>query len=57
MNNLIYQSSAAGAMTKYNGVPAASHPGCYGIEGHLANADSWGSYFYYGGSGKNGTCP
>ncbi|TVU11234.1 hypothetical protein EJB05_44807 [Eragrostis curvula] len=33
----------------------ADHPGCYGIQGG-SNA-YWGSYFYYGGPGRNVRCP
>ncbi|MQL72592.1 hypothetical protein Taro_004917 [Colocasia esculenta] len=32
----------------------ADHPGCYDIRGGINNV--WGSYFYYGGPGKNMRC-
>nr|AAF17666.1 F20B24.18 [Arabidopsis thaliana] len=33
----------------------ADHPNCYDIQGGSNRA--WGSYFYYGGPGKNPKCP
>ncbi|KAF6982913.1 hypothetical protein CFC21_001237 [Triticum aestivum] len=33
----------------------ADHPGCYDIAGGQGGA--WGSYFYYGGPGRNVRCP
>ncbi|KAL6639879.1 hypothetical protein ACP70R_022474 [Stipagrostis hirtigluma subsp. patula] len=33
----------------------ADHPGCYGIQG--GSNGYWGSYFYYGGPGRNVKCP
>ena len=57
MNNLEYQSSTGGGMSKYDGSAWASHPKCYGVEGHFDNTGSWGSYFWWGGSGKNSQCP
>ncbi|CAN6164014.1 unnamed protein product [Urochloa humidicola] len=44
-----------------NLIPAASlklladHPGCYNIQG--GSNSYWGSYFYYGGPGRNVKCP
>ncbi|CAN6195191.1 unnamed protein product [Urochloa humidicola] len=44
-----------------NLIPAASlklladHPGCYDIQG--GSNSYWGSYFYYGGPGRNVKCP
>jgi hypothetical protein len=57
MNNLRYQSGTDGGMSKYQGSASASHPSCYGVDGHFNNTDSWGSYFWWGGSGKNAQCP
>ena len=57
MNNLLYQSSTGGGMTTYNGTSWASHPSCYNLETHFTNTGSWGSYFWWGGSGKNAQCP
>jgi Neprosin len=57
MNNLLYQSTTGGAMSPYNGASWASHPSCYNLETHFNNADSWGSYFWWGGSGRNAQCP
>ncbi len=58
MSNLVYQSSMAGAMARYNpGTVYASHPQCYAIDGHFANTGSWGPYFWWGGSGRNSQCP
>jgi hypothetical protein len=33
----------------------ADHPGCYDIVGGSGGA--WGTYFYYGGPGRNVRCP
>lgn len=58
MSNLRYQSSTGGGTSKYDGGSGwESHPSCYGLETHFANTDSWGSYFWWGGSGKNANCP
>jgi hypothetical protein len=59
MSNLRYQTSTgfSGAMKTYHPTTWASHPKCYGVEGHFDNTDSWGSYFWWGGSGKNAQCP
>lgn len=58
MSNLAYQSGTNGQMARYNpGSVYASHPKCYGIEGHFDNTGSWGPYFWWGGSGKNSQCP
>jgi Neprosin len=57
MNNLRYQSGTGGAMSTYSAGASASHPNCYGVEGHFNNTGSWGSYFWWGGSGKNSQCP
>ncbi|MBJ8346865.1 neprosin family prolyl endopeptidase [Antrihabitans sp. YC2-6] len=53
MRNLKYQASRTGAMNRYEPVTWESHPLAYGVEGHFDNTDSWGSYFWWGGSGKN----
>jgi hypothetical protein len=58
MNRLYYQSSPGGALSRYNPSSAyATHPLCYGIEGHFNNTDDWGPYFWWGGSGRNSGCP
>ncbi len=57
MSNLRYQSSSAGGTSKYQGTAWASHPHCYGVEEHFSNTGGWGSYFWWGGSGKNSQCP
>ncbi len=57
MNNLQYQSSTGGSMSTYNGSAWASDPNCYGVDEHFKNTGSWGSYFWWGGSGKNPSCP
>jgi hypothetical protein len=44
-------------MTRYVGSEYESHPNCYAIEGHFNNTGSWGSYFWWGGSGRNSSCP
>jgi hypothetical protein len=58
MSNLAHQSGTDGGMSRYS--PSSvygSHPGCYTIEGHFDNTGSWGSYFWWGGSGRNSQCP
>lgn len=57
MNNLRYQSTSGGAMTDYNGSAASEFPACYGIESHMRSGGNWGSYFWWGGSGRNANCP
>jgi Neprosin len=58
MSNLAYQSGTGGSMSRYDpGSVYATHPKCYGIEGHFSNTWSWGPYFWWGGSGKNAQCP
>lgn len=57
MSNLRYQSTAKGAMARYKGNAWASNPMCYAVEEHFSNTDSWGSYLWWGGSGKNSQCP
>ena len=53
MRNLTYQVTPDGRMERYNPVAWESDPTCYGIDGFFDNTDNWGSYFYYGGPGKN----
>jgi len=56
MSNLRYRS--ADGMRRYDPQSAwATHPDCYDIEGHFDNTGSWGSYFWWGGSGRNSGCP
>jgi hypothetical protein len=58
MNDVLYQSDTAGSMHDY--APAsgwATRPGCYNIENHFASGTTWGSYFWWGGPGKNQNCP
>jgi hypothetical protein len=57
MNNLRYQSTTSGAMSDYNGSAASEYPACYGIDAHMQSGSSWGSYFWWGGSGRNANCP
>ena len=57
MNNLRYQSATNGTMTDYNGTGVAPMPNCYDIETHMNSGTSWGSYFWWGGSGRNSGCP
>ena len=57
MNNLRYQSSTGGGMSRYKGTGWATHPSCYDVETHFDNTDNWGSYFWWGGSGRNSQCP
>jgi Neprosin len=51
MMALRFQSSAAGAMSRYSGSTWESNPTEYGIEEHFANTGSWGSYAWVGGPG------
>ncbi|MEU5367289.1 neprosin family prolyl endopeptidase [Streptomyces sp. NPDC005925] len=58
MNNLLYQSDTLGTMLPYRGLAWSSHPNCYTLEDHFASEDpSWGSYCWWGGSGRNSSCP
>jgi len=57
MSNLRYQSSTDGGMSRYEGTTWESHPKCYAIEDHFDNDGDWGSYFWWGGSGRNSACP
>lgn len=57
MNNLLYQSDVNGTMRRYAGSAWASHPKCYGVEEHFSFVGSWGSHFWWGGSGRNAQCP
>lgn len=58
MSNVDYQSDTAGTMHDYPPASAsATRPGCYGIDSDFASGSSWGSYFWWGGPGKNKNCP
>jgi hypothetical protein len=58
MNNLYYQSSISGTLSWYNpGFIHSTNDRCYSIVGHFDNTDSWGPYFWWGGSGRNTGCP
>lgn len=58
MSHLYYQSSASGALSRYNPSSVyATDELCYDIEGHFDNTGSWGPYFWWGGSGRNSGCP
>ncbi|MFD0267462.1 hypothetical protein ACFVGY_12815 [Streptomyces sp. NPDC127106] len=36
----------------------SSHPNCYTLEDHFPSGDaSWGAYCWWGGSGRNSSCP
>lgn len=57
MRALRYQSSTGGSMSRYDpGTVWKNDRECYDIEGHFDNTGSWGSYFWWGGSGKNSKC-
>lgn len=57
MRLLAYQVSPDGRMTRYNATAWESHPLCYGVQAHFNDPGSWGSYFWWGGSGRNSGCP
>lgn len=57
MSNLRYQSSPRGGMRDLKGNSTARYPDCYDIETHMESGTDWGSYFWWGGSGKNSGCP
>jgi hypothetical protein len=57
MNNLHYQSSPDGALTRFQGVPFESHPLCYGLAADFGHTGTWGPHFWWGGSGRNASCP
>jgi hypothetical protein len=57
MNQLAVQTSPAGTLTKYSPQTVyATNSACYGMVGNFQNTGSWGPYFYWGGTGKNGWC-
>ena len=47
----------SGGMTDCNGSASSEYPDCYGIESHMQSGTNWGSYFWWGGSGRNANCP
>jgi hypothetical protein len=58
MSNVRYQSDANGGMHDYPPASAwASRSGCYDVESHFGSGGSWGSFFWWGGPGKNPNCP
>jgi Neprosin len=58
MSHLYYQSSNGGALARYNPSSVyATSSLCYDIEDHFNNTGSWGPYFWWGGSGRNSSCP
>ncbi len=57
MNNLQYQSGPDGLMTRFQGVPSTTHPNCYGLTADFGHTGTWGSHFWWGGSGRNPACP
>jgi hypothetical protein len=57
MSNLRYQSSTRGGMRDLKGNSTARYSDCYDIETHMESGTNWGSYFWWGGSGKNSGCP
>jgi hypothetical protein len=57
MNNLRHQSTTTGGMADYDGSCASEAPACYGIDCHMRSGTNWGSYFWWGGSGRNASCP
>lgn len=58
MNNLYYQSATGGTLSRYNPSSVyATNDMCYDVEGHFDDTGSWGPYFWWGGSGRNSSCP
>jgi len=57
MNGLLYQSATDGTMSRYAATAVEPEPLCYGIIGHFNDPGSWGSHFWWGGSGRNSGCP
>jgi hypothetical protein len=51
IRNLQYQSDPNGGMTDFQAFPTMTNPASYGIAADFSGATTWGSYFYWGGSG------
>ncbi|HEY6677222.1 MAG TPA: neprosin family prolyl endopeptidase [Terrimicrobium sp.] len=57
MRNLMIQTDQAGTMTAFTGSASADQTDCYDIKADLSGSGVWGSYFYWGGTGRNSACP
>jgi hypothetical protein len=60
MSNLLYQVPSGPLIELVRYTPDtvyADYYLCYDIEGHFTNEGGWGSYFWWGGSGRNSSCP
>jgi hypothetical protein len=57
MRNLAYQSDPTGTMARFQGSVEASNPDCYDISADFTSDSSWGSHFFWGGTGRNSACP
>jgi len=56
--NVRYYNVSNGYSYDYNpGSVWASDSDCYSIQNHALSGGSWGSYFWWGGPGKNTYCP
>jgi hypothetical protein len=57
MRNLMIQTDQAGTLTAFTGSASADQTDCYDIKADLSGSGVWGSYFYWGGTGRNSACP
>jgi len=54
-SNTLVQSDRQGTLVESNGSPSAEDSTYYDIENHMKSGSSWGSYFWFGGPGKQPT--
>lgn len=55
VRNIKYVDTTNNLKTPAGMQTLAEHPTCYDIQSSSNN--DWGTYFYYGGPGKNANCP
>ena len=57
MRNLMVSTDQSGTLVPFSGDMSADQTDCYNISGDLSGTGPWGSYFYWGGTGRNSACP
>lgn len=57
MSNLLVQFTRDGALARFQGEPYVTHPMCYDLKADFSHTGDFGSHFFWGGSGRNGSCP
>jgi hypothetical protein len=50
--NTVVQSDRQGTLIESNGATSAEDSTYYDIESHMRSGSSWGSYFWFGGPGR-----